>query len=322
MKVKIQQVLPQGFNNIEPHSWECELYKEDKNGQILVPIDANCREKGIKDMKIGDFVAVRLDEKSGKTGTIAGQIVEFVDEKGEKSLDTAQNDELSKDKRLLLDMSLQAYLCGDFKRVEALRKAFLKLSKDKRKNAELENNKNIVEKQDADFCAMRKAFLERQKANRAGANDKDENAEQFYKEALNAFANSKGETIIQAKNDENIAELESEISRLKDGLAKVKQEVDAKVWQGQKNLSLAFNNSMCENTHLKNKLTRLEKIPAVKDLLEFETRLNSLWITRCKANDELLAFAAELDNLGYTFEWSNDEKKQFEIHKKGVSDDN
>lgn len=84
MRVKIQQVLPQGFDNIEPHSWECELYKEDKNGQILVPIDAaNCREKGIEDMKIGDFVAVRLDEKSGKTGTIAGQIVEFVKKKVE-----------------------------------------------------------------------------------------------------------------------------------------------------------------------------------------------------------------------------------------------
>lgn len=264
MRVKIQQVLPQGFNNIEPHSWECELYKENKNGQILVPIDAkNCREKGIKDMKIGDFVAVRLDEKSGKTGTIAGQIVEFVDEKGENSLNTAQNDELSKDKKLL-DMSLQAYLCGDFKRVEALRKAFLNLCKDKRKNAELENDKNIVEKQGADFCAERKAFLERQKANRAGKNDKDENAEQFYKEALNAFANSKGETLIQAKNDENIAELESEISRLKDELSKAKQEVDAKVWQGQKNLSLAFNNAMGEraklekeNAHLKEKVALL-----------------------------------------------------------------
>ena len=282
MRVKIQQVLPQGFDKIEPHSWECELYKEDKNGQILVPIDAkNCREKGIKDMKIGDFVAVRLDEKSGKTGTIAGQIVEFVDEKGEKSLDTAINDELCKDEKLLLDMSLQAYLRGDFGRVEALRKVFLNLPKDKRKNAE-----------------------------------------QFDKEALNAFANSKGETIIQAKNDENIAELKREISRLKDELAKTKQEVDKKVWQGQRNLSLAFNDAMCEKQTLKDKLTRLEKIPAVKDLLEFETRLNSLWIARCKANDELLAFAAELDNLGYTFEWSDKNKKQFEIHKKGESDDN
>lgn len=80
MKVKIQQMLPQGFGDYEPHSWECELYKEDKNGQILVPIDNSCREKGIKDIKIGDFVAVRLDE-SGKTGTIAGQIVEFVEKK-------------------------------------------------------------------------------------------------------------------------------------------------------------------------------------------------------------------------------------------------
>lgn len=279
MRVKIQQVLPQGFDKIEPHSWECELYKEDKNGQILVPIDDNCREKGIKDMKIGDFVAVRLDEKSDKTGTIAGQIVEFVDEKGEKSLDTAQNDELNKDERLLLDMSLQAYLCGDFKRVEALRKAFLKLSKDKRKNAELKNNKNIVEKQDADFCAMRKAFLERQKANRAGANDKDENAEQFNKEALNAFANSEGETLIQMEyaggeliqTEIYIDELKSEISRLKDELSKAKQNVNEKVWQGQKNLSLAFNNAMGEraklekeNASLKEKVALLDKKKASK----------------------------------------------------------
>lgn len=78
MKIKIQQVLPTSFNFIEPHTWECELYKEDKNGQILVAINSsNCREKNIKDIKIGDFVAVRLDEKSGKTGTIAGQIVEL-----------------------------------------------------------------------------------------------------------------------------------------------------------------------------------------------------------------------------------------------------
>lgn len=287
MRVKIQQVLPQGFDNIEPHSWECELYKEDENGQILVPIDAkNCREKGIKDMKIGDFVAVRLDEKSGKTGTIAGQIVEFVDEKGEKSLHTAQNDELNKDERLLLDMSLQAYLRGDFKRVEALRKAFLNLCKDKRKNAKLENDKNIVEKQSADFCAERKAFLERQKANKAGKNDKNENAEQFDKEALNAFANSKGEMIIQAKNDENIAELESEISRLKDELAKVKQEVDAKVWQGQKNLSLAFNKAMGEklklqkkNAALKEKVALLDKKKASKKRLKIAKNalLDILW---------------------------------------------
>lgn len=98
MRVKIQQVLPQGFDNIEPHSWECELYKEDKNGQILVPIDAsNCREKLLKDMKIGDFVAVRLDEKSGKTGTIAGQIVEFIPKKievnkGQIAWQAMQND--------------------------------------------------------------------------------------------------------------------------------------------------------------------------------------------------------------------------------------
>lgn len=79
MRVRIQLDLPKGFDEIKPHSWECELYKEDKNGQILVPINAtNCREKGIGDVKIGDFVAVRLDEKSGKTGTIAGRIVEFV----------------------------------------------------------------------------------------------------------------------------------------------------------------------------------------------------------------------------------------------------
>lgn len=82
MRVKLQQALPQGFDNIEPHSWECELYKEDENGRILVPIDhRSCREKLPKDMKIGDFVAVRLDEKSGKTGTIAGRIVEFIPKK-------------------------------------------------------------------------------------------------------------------------------------------------------------------------------------------------------------------------------------------------
>lgn len=224
MRVKIQQVLPQGFDKVEPHSWECELYKEDKNGQILVPIDAkNCREKLLKDMKIGDFVAVRLDE-SGKTGTIAGQIVEFVDEKGVKSLDTAINDELYKDEKLLLDMSLQAYLCGDFERVEALRKVFLNLPKDKRKNAE-----------------------------------------QFDKEALNAFLNSKGETIIQAKNDENIAELESEISRLKDELSKTKQEVDNKVWQGQRNLSLAFNHAMNENATLEKENVSLKEKVALLD---------------------------------------------------------
>lgn len=78
MRVKICQELPLGFDDYEPHSWECELYKEDKNGQILVPIYfQNCREKDIKDVKIGDFVAVRLDE-SGKTGTIAGRIIEFM----------------------------------------------------------------------------------------------------------------------------------------------------------------------------------------------------------------------------------------------------
>lgn len=231
MRVKIQQVLPRGFYKVEPHSWECELYKEDENGQILVAVDYYCREKDIKDIKIGDFVAVRLDEKSGKTGTIAGQIVEFVDEKGEKSLDTAQDNELSKDKKLLLDMSLQAYMCGDFKRVEALRKA----------------------------------FLEQQKASRACKNDKDENAEQFYKEALNAFANSKGETIIQAKNDENIAELESEISLLKDELSKAEQEVDKKVWQGQRNLSLAFNHAMNENFTLKKENKSLKEKVALSD---------------------------------------------------------
>lgn len=81
MKVKIQEVLPPGFSHYKPHSWECELYKEDKNGQILVAVDYYCREKDIKDAKIGDFVAVRLDEKSGKTGTTVGQIVEFIPKK-------------------------------------------------------------------------------------------------------------------------------------------------------------------------------------------------------------------------------------------------
>lgn len=79
MRVRISLGLPQGFDAYKPHSWECELCKEGENGQILVPIDAkNCREKDIEDVKIGDFVAVRLDEKSRKTGTIAGRIVEFV----------------------------------------------------------------------------------------------------------------------------------------------------------------------------------------------------------------------------------------------------
>lgn len=79
VRVKIHLPLPQGFSDIEPHSWECELYTADKLGRVFVPIHTeNCREKDVKDMKIGDFVAVRLDEKSGKTGSIAGQIVEFV----------------------------------------------------------------------------------------------------------------------------------------------------------------------------------------------------------------------------------------------------
>lgn len=82
MRVKIKQALPQDFNDIEPHSWECELYKEDENGRILVPIDhRSCREKLPKDMKIGDFVAVRLDEKGGKTGSIVGRIVKFIPQK-------------------------------------------------------------------------------------------------------------------------------------------------------------------------------------------------------------------------------------------------
>ena len=51
MKVKIQQVLPRGFYKVEPHSWECELYKEDENRQILVAVDYYCREKDIKDAK-------------------------------------------------------------------------------------------------------------------------------------------------------------------------------------------------------------------------------------------------------------------------------
>lgn len=194
-----------------------------------------------------------------------------------------QNDELIKDEKLLLDMSLQAYLNGDFKRVEALRKAFLNLCKDKRKNAELEN---IVENQSADFCAERKAFLERQKANQTNKNDKDENAKQFDKEALNAFANSKGEILIQAKNDENIAELESEISRLKDELSKVKQNVNEKVWQGQRNLSLAFNEAMGEklklrkeNAALKEKVALLDKKKASKKGLKIAKNalLDILW---------------------------------------------
>lgn len=76
MKVRICQELPRGFDNYEPHSWECELYAPDGVGQVLVPIRfEDCREKD--NAEIGDFVAVRLDE-SGKTGTIAGRIVEIL----------------------------------------------------------------------------------------------------------------------------------------------------------------------------------------------------------------------------------------------------
>lgn len=166
MRVKIQQVLPQDFDNIEPHSWECELYKEDKNGQILVPIDSrNCREKLLKDMKIGDFVAVRLDEKSGKTGTIAGQIVEFIPKK-------------------------------------------------------IEVNKGQI--------------------------------------AWQAMQNDFKQVFIEKFN-----KLESEISRLKDELTKEKQEVDKKVWQGQRNLSLAFNRAMNENFTLKKENASLKEKEAL-----------------------------------------------------------
>lgn len=76
MKVRICQELPRGFDYIEPHSWVCELYAPDGVGQVLVPIHfENCREKDYAE--IGDFVAVRLDE-SGRTGTIAGRIVEIL----------------------------------------------------------------------------------------------------------------------------------------------------------------------------------------------------------------------------------------------------
>lgn len=74
MRVRIQLDLPKGFDEIKPHSWECELYAPDEVGRVLVPIRfEDCREKG--NAEIGDFVAVRLDE-SGRTGTIAGRIVE------------------------------------------------------------------------------------------------------------------------------------------------------------------------------------------------------------------------------------------------------
>lgn len=53
-------------------------------------------------------------------------------------------------------------------------------------------------------------------------------------------------------------------------------------------------------------------------LNELKTKLNRLWIAKCKANDEFLEFTNELENSGYTFARSNDEKKQFEIHKKGA----
>lgn len=49
---------------------------------------------------------------------------------------------------------------------------------------------------------------------------------------------------------------------------------------------------------------------------ELECELNRLWIAKCKANDEFLEYIAKLDGLGYTISWSDEIKKQFEIHKK------
>lgn len=48
-----------------------------------------------------------------------------------------------------------------------------------------------------------------------------------------------------------------------------------------------------------------------KDYLE--DRLNNLWITRCKANDELIDFIVELQNKGYTFTFSQEPTKQLEL---------
>ena len=138
---------------------------------------------------------------------------------------------LTIDEKLIVNAGLCALLSGDFERVEMCKKAF-------------------IERQE-------------QKAKNAGENDECKNAEQFDKEALNAFLNSEGETIIQAKNDELIAELESEISRLKDELTKEKQEVDKKVWQGQRNLSLAFNRAMNENFTLKKEDASLKEKEAL-----------------------------------------------------------
>lgn len=219
MRVKIQQVLPQGFDKVEPHSWECELYKEDKNGQILVPIDAkNCREKGIKDTKIGDFVAVRLDE-SGKTGTIAGQIVEFVDEKGEKSLDTAQDEQIERD-------ALNAFANSEG---ETIIQA---------KNDELITDKDLVLEEY--FQALKRGDFARADALRL---------------MYSTFSNDKNDKL----------KLKREISRLKDELLKAKQEVDAKVWQGQRNLSLAFNRAMNENFTLKKENASLKEKVALSD---------------------------------------------------------
>ena len=50
---------------------------------------------------------------------------------------------------------------------------------------------------------------------------------------------------------------------------------------------------------------------------ELESKLNSLWIARCKTNEIFLEFVARLNELGYIFAWSDDERKQFKIHKKG-----
>ena len=62
----------------------------------------------------------------------------------------------------------------------------------------------------------------------------------------------------------------------------------------------------------------------MKDLTlnELESKLNSLWIARCKTNEIFLEFVARLDELGYTFSWSDDERKQFKIHKKGDANAN
>lgn len=46
---------------------------------------------------------------------------------------------------------------------------------------------------------------------------------------------------------------------------------------------------------------------------ELESKLNELWIARCKANEELLDFCKFLIESGYKIEQSSNPAKQFEV---------